>query len=161
MPDQDLLDVYLSDHFAGATAGLQLAERMADSQPEAAALRQIAEEIEADREKLHEVMGATGVKPPLLKSALGWLGEKAGRLKLNERVFGHSPLSDVLELEGLIAGVSGKLQLWRALTAVAEGDSRLARFDFAALAARAEDQRTRLEELHRKAVGRALQGGLQ
>lgn len=156
MPDQDLLDVYLSDHFAGSTAGLALAERMADTQPAAAALRKVGGEIDSDRETLREVMEATGVKPPLIKSALGWLGEKVGRLKINERVFSRSPLSDVLELEGMIAGVSGKLQLWRALIVAAERDSRLARFDFAALAARAEEQRARLEELHRDAVGRAL-----
>ena len=28
MLDRDLLDIYLSDHFAGATAGLDLAKRM-------------------------------------------------------------------------------------------------------------------------------------
>ena len=156
MPEQDLLDVYLSDHFAGSTGGLQLAERMADSQADAAELRKIAGEINADRETLREVMEATGVSPPVIKSALGWVGEKAARLKLNERVFGRSPLSDVLELEGLIIGVTGKLQLWRALALVAGHDSRLAGFDFAALAARAENQRARLEQLHGKAVERAL-----
>lgn len=156
MADQELLDVYLSDHFAGATVGLELARRMADTQPDAAALRKLADEIAAERETLGEIMKAAGVKPPLVKSALGWLGEKAGRLKLNERVFGRSPLSDVLELEGLITGVSGKLQLWRGLTLVVDGDSRLRSFDFAALAAQAEDQRTQLEGLHRKAVERAL-----
>ena len=156
MPEQDLLGVYLSDHFAGSTVGLDLAERMADTQPAAPALRKIAGEIGSDRETLREVMDATGVKPPLIKSALGWLGEKVGRLKPNERIFGRSPLSDVLELEGLIAGVSGKLQLWRALQIAAERDSRLTRFDFAALATQAEEQRARLEDLHRDAAGRAL-----
>jgi hypothetical protein len=158
MPDQELLDVYLSDHFAGATGGLQLAQRMASTQPETAALTQIADEIASERDLLQQVMNSVGVRPPLLKSALGWVGEKAGRLKLNERVFGRSPLSDVLELEGLIVGVSGKLQLWRALRQVADGDRRLASFDFERLAATAEDQRARLEEIHRAAVARALQG---
>jgi len=158
MPDQELLDVYLSDHFAGATGGLELAERMADTQPDAAVLRQIAAEIESDRETLREVMDATGVRPPLLKTALGWVGEKAARLKLNERLFGRSPLSDVLELEGMIVGVSGKLQLWRALGQAAERDSRLARFEFDRLASAAEEQRNRLESLHRKAVEQLLSG---
>jgi len=156
VPDQELLDVYLSDHFAGATAGGELARRMASTQPDSAVLRPIASEIEEDRAILRQIMKATDVSPPAIKSALGWLGEKAGRLKLNERVFGRSPLSAVLELEGLIAGVSGKLQLWRALLLVAEGDHRLSAFDFATLSQRAESQRTRLEQVHAKAVSRAL-----
>jgi hypothetical protein len=155
MPPQDLLDVYLSDHFAGATAGLDLAKRMADTQddPELAA---IAREIEGDRETLRELMSVTGVRPPFIKTALGWLGEKAGRLKLNERLTSRSPLSSVIELEGLITGVSGKLELWRTLGAIAPSDQRLASFDFDRLASRAEDQRRRLEELHGKAVRDAL-----
>ncbi len=156
MPDQELLDVYLSDHFAGSTGGLELARRMASTQPDSEVLAPIATEIEEDRETLRQIMDATGVSPPAIKSALGWLAEKAGRLKLNERVFGRSPLSDVIELEGLIAGVSGKLQLWRALLPVAERDDRLAAFDFTALSERAESQRARLEQVHAKAVGRAL-----
>lgn len=157
MPHDDLLDLYLSDHFAGATAGLELARRMADAQgsPELAA---IASEIEADRETLRGVMAAVAARPPMLKSALGWIAEKAGRLKLNDRVFGRSPLSSVLELEGLIAGVSAKLQLWRALGRITAAEPRLEGFDFESLAARAEGQRRRLEALHTQAVDGALRG---
>ena len=61
---------------------------------------------------------------------------------------GIAPLSDVLELEGLIIGVSGKLQLWRGLALIAPRDGRLEQFDFERLAQRAADQRRRLEELH-------------
>jgi hypothetical protein len=158
MPDHGLLDVYLSDHLAGAAAGLELARRMADSQSEPELVK-IANEIEADRETLREVMSAVGVSPPLLKVALGWVGEKAGRLKLNDRLFGRSPLSSVIELESLIAGVSGKLELWRALATIAPSDGRLARFEFDRLASRAEDQRRRLEDLHAEAVRDALGSG--
>lgn len=155
MPDQGLLDVYLSDHLAGATAGVELARRMADAQGESELVR-IAKEIEADRDALRKVMSDVGVSPPALKIALGWLGEKAGRLKLNDRLFGRSPLSSVIELESLIAGVSGKLQLWRALATIGPSDGRLANFDFDRLASRAEDQRRRLEQIHSAAVRDAL-----
>jgi hypothetical protein len=150
--DQALLDIYLSDHFAGATAGVELARRMAGAGNGSDELARIADEIEADRGNLRDVMSATGVEQPRLKIAIGWLSEKLGRLKLNDRVFGRSPLSEVIELESLIAGVSGKLQLWRALAVVASRDSRLKRFDFEAMAGRAEDQRLRLERLHDEAV---------
>jgi hypothetical protein len=53
-------------------------------------------------------------------------------------------------------GVSGKLQLWRALAEIASADRRLEHFDFAALGRRAEEQRRRLEELHERTARQAL-----
>jgi hypothetical protein len=156
MPDQELLGIYLDDHFAGARAGLDLAKRLSAADSHSSTLGDVAREIESDRETLREVMATVGVTPSLLKVAAGWVSEKAGRLKLNDRFFGRSPLSRVLELDALIAGVSGKLQLWRALAQVAERDARLESFDFEALCSRAERQRNRLEDLHRGAVSQAL-----
>jgi hypothetical protein len=158
MPDQDLLSTYLRDHFAGATGGLELAKRIAQQLPERA-IDEIAAEIESDRDTLRDVMSALDVSPSTLKVGMGWLGERVGRLKLNQRVFGRSPLSDVLELEGLIIGVSGKLQLWRALVLIAPTEARLERFDFERLAHQAEEQRSRLEDLHARAVRRGLDEG--
>jgi len=155
MLERDLLHVYLSDHFAGATAGLNLAKRMAGDSP-TGLLSEIAAEIESDRQTLRDLMAALYLKPSLLKTVIGWFGEQAGRMKLNDRVFGRSPLSGPLELELLIAGVSGKLQLWRALAEIASEDSRLKPFDFTALGRRAEEQRRRLEELHERAARDAL-----
>jgi hypothetical protein len=103
-------------------------------------------------------MAALYMKPSLLKTVIGWFGEKAGRIKLNGRVFGRSPLSGLLELELLITGVSGKLQLWRALAEIASADSRLEQFDFTALGRRAEEQRRRLEELHERTARKTLGG---
>ncbi len=156
MLDGDVLDVYLSDHLAGATAGLSLAKRMSRASP-AGPLSEIAAEIESDRQALRGLMAALNLRPSLLKTVMGWFGEKAGRVKLN-RLFDRSPLSNLLELELLIAGVSGKLQLWRALAETASADLRLEQFDFTALGRRAEDQRRRLEELHERAARKALGG---
>jgi len=44
-----------------------------------------------------------------------WAAEKLGRLKLNGRLRGYSPLSRLLELEMLHIGITGKLELWQAL----------------------------------------------
>jgi hypothetical protein len=155
MLDRDVLDVYLSDHFAGATAGLNLAKNMSRASP-AGPLSEIAAEIESDRQTLRGLIATLNLRPSLLKAVIGWFGEKAGRIKLNDRLFGRSPLSGLLELEVLIAGVSGKLQLWRALAKIASADSRLEQFDFTALGRRAEEQRRRLEELHESAARKAL-----
>jgi hypothetical protein len=155
MPDRDLLQIYLRDHFAGATGGLEFAKRISGGSP-GGTLSEIAADIEADRRTLRDLMSALDLRPSLLKTVIGWLGERVARLKLNDRIFGRSPLSGLLELEVLIAGVSGKLQLWRALAEIASADPGLERFDFAALGRRAEEQRRRLEELHARTAREAL-----
>jgi carbon monoxide dehydrogenase subunit G len=108
----ELLGIYLNDHLAGAMAGTELARRISRTHPE---LRALAAEIDADRGELLDVMRTFGVEPRQHKAAIGWLTEKAGRLKLNGRLLGRSPLSDVLELETLRIGIEGKAAMWRAL----------------------------------------------
>ncbi len=153
----EMLGTYLQDHHAGATAGVELARRTAGANeggPYGAELASIAAEIEADRESLDAVMERLGVKPSKLKDVGGWTAEKLGRLKPNNSLLSYSPLSRVVELEGLVIGVTAKLALWESLRA-ALGE-RLGELDFAALAARARDQRERLEVLRRKAATEAL-----
>ena len=108
----ELLGIYLNDHLAGATANTELARRISRTHPE---LRVLADDVDADRKELLDFMREVGVESRPHKEALGWLTEKAGRLKLNGRVLGRSPLSDVLELEGLRVGVEAKSALWRTL----------------------------------------------
>ncbi len=91
--------------------------------------------------------------------ALGWFGEKLGRLKPNGRLVRRSPLSDVIELEGLRLAVQGKLCCWRVLRAVAEDDARLATRELDALVTSAEDQARRLDVLHRRAAEQQLAAG--
>jgi hypothetical protein len=76
----------------------------------------------------------------------------AGAWKLNGQLRGHSPLSPLVELEGLEAGVSGKRCLWQVLERAFPGDPRLRRFQLAALVARAEEQLQGLQE-HRLLLG--------
>jgi len=153
-----LLGIYLNDHLAGATAGVELARRTRSSNrddPElGAALREICAEIEADRETLRQTMERLGVRRDPLKPAAAWAAEKLGRLKLNGRMRGYSPLSRVVELEGLAIGIAGKARMWRSLEATV-GEGAIGP-DFAALAERADRQRARVEELHRVAVLRAF-----
>ena len=85
------------------------------------------------------------------------LTELATRLKPNGRLVGYSPLSRVLELEGLTIGITGKLELWRSLETL-DHDSGVPDLDYTALATRAEDQRNRVEELRVRAAREALSG---
>jgi len=153
----DLLAIYLNDHLAGATAGVELARRLRGSNeddPEfGPALAEICAEIEADRETLKAVMDRLGIGRSKLKPVAAVLGERLGRLKPNGRLRSYSPLSRLDELELLQIGVVGKRRLWRALEHTHSDD--LASFELAALAERATGQLRRLEALHLKAASLA------
>ena len=153
------LSTYLNDHLAGATGGLELVKRTASSNegtPYEEFLTRLVREIEEDRETLKAIMDRLDIDQNQLKVSLGWMAEKVGRLKLNDQLIGYSPLSRLVEFEGLMLGVTGKMALWRALQHVAGGDGRLAEFDFGALIARAEAHQTGLEELRLQAAHEAL-----
>ena len=155
---EELLAIYLNDHLAGATLGVELARRLRASNeddPEfGPALAGLCAEIEADRETLKAAMDRLGVGQSKLKPLAAVLGERVGRLKLNGRLWGYSPLSRLDELELLQIGVVGKRRLWRALEHTHAGD--LQGFDLGALAERATEQLRRLEALHLEAAALAL-----
>jgi hypothetical protein len=90
------------------------------------------------------------------KPAGAWLLEKVSRLKLNGQLRGYSPLSRLLELEGLEMGITGKRSLWQALGRAFADDERVAGFDFAALVARADEQLAGLRDRRLAAVREAL-----
>lgn len=154
----ELLAIYLNDHLAGATIGVELARRLRgsnDGDPEfGPALAEVCAEIEADRETLKAAMDQLGVGQSKLKPLAAVLGERLGRLKLNGRLWGYSPLSRLDELELLQIGVVGKRRLWRALEHTHAGD--LSGFEPGELAERATGQLRRLEALHLKAASLAL-----
>lgn len=156
---KDYLKIYLEDHYAGSTVGIELARRIA-KQNEGSAygdqVAQLAVEIEEDQAALRGIMDAVGVDPNRVKVAGAWLGEKAGRLKLNGHLTSYSPQSRVIEIEGLELGVSGKLLLWRALRNVADLVPELQPEQLERLIERAEEQQTRLEELRLVAVREAV-----
>ena len=152
------LAIYLNDHLAGATLGVELARRSRGSNQGDSdfgpALAELCAEIEADRETLERVMDQLGVGQSKLKPFGAVLGERLGRLKLNGQLRGYSPLSRLDELEFLQLGVTGKQRLWQALKHTHSADLR--DFDLDALAARASGQLSRLRELHLKAAALAL-----
>jgi hypothetical protein len=149
-----LLATYLNDHLAGATAGRELARRAAGNNRGSELgdfLEGLAREIDQDRESLIELMHALGVGIDRAKVLGGWAAEKIGRLKPNGKLLGYSPLSRLLELEGLTLGVRGKLALWVALKEIDANEPGLANIDLTDLAVRAERQLAALEP-HRLAI---------
>jgi hypothetical protein len=150
-----LLGIYLNDHLAGATGGMELAHRMAGSHDDPdrrAALRRLASDIAQDRRALLDLMGALGVPVRRYKLGAAWAAEKAARLKLNGSLLGRSPLSSLEELEMLRLGVEGKAAGWRTLRVLADTDGRLSRDTLDGLMARAREQASLLEELRVRAA---------
>jgi hypothetical protein len=152
--DRKLLRIYLQDHLAGSTGGLELARRARganEGTPYGDPLAKLADDIEADRRSLESLMDELGFGADRAKNIAFWVGEKAGRLKLNGQLTGYSPLSRVVELEGLIAGVGAKLSLWRTLRDVAEVVPELDADRLDRLVERAQQQIETLHELRTRA----------
>jgi hypothetical protein len=157
--DRKRLGIYLNDHLAGATVGLELAKRARGSNQGTEygdVLERIATEIAEDRDALESLMKSLEIGRDRGKVAFGWAAEKVGRLKPNGQLTGYSPLSRLIELESLALGITGKLSLWEALTELAGEDVRLDRDELARLAQRAERQRSEVWRLRQQAAREAL-----
>jgi hypothetical protein len=156
---QDPLAIYLNDHLAGATGGLELARRVAgagQAPAPPAELRQFAQEVAEDRDALLRIMGTLGLPVRSYKVWAGWAGEKAGRLKLNGHLTARSPLSNLEELELLRLGVEGKAAGWRTLRTLADRDSRLEAGQLDELISRALRQAGFLEDSRIRAAGQVI-----
>jgi hypothetical protein len=152
--DRKLLRIYLQDHLAGSTGGLELVRRARganEGTPYGDPLAQLADDIEADRRSLESIMEDLGFGADRAKNIAFWAAEKAGRLKLNGQLTGYSPLSRMTELEGLITGVNGKRSLWLTLRDVAGSVPELDAERIGRLVERAEQQLETLHELRSRA----------
>ena len=155
----ELLRIYLQDHLASATGAVELAGRAYGSNRGtefAPALAAVREQVSEDRDALLDAMRRLGVGPDRLKVGAAWAAEKAGRLKLNGRVRGYSPLSRVVELEGLGLLLTGQRQLWETLTRVLADDERMEGLDLAGRLGRVEEALARVAELHDRATALAF-----
>src|SRR3954453_11909906 len=156
---RELLPIYLNDHLAASTAGVDLARRAAGQNAGnefGEFLSDFAAEADAHRNLLEDVMARLDVRRDQIKIGALWLGEKLGRLKLNGRLVEYSPLSRVIEVEGLIAGSEARRNLFRTLAAAAQDEPRIVDIDFVDIVQRVEEQLVGLAELHGKAVAEML-----
>jgi hypothetical protein len=155
------LSIYLNDHLAGLTLSVELAKRASSEHertPLGDWLEEVRRELEEDRVILERLMGQLGIRRNRIKISSAWVAEKIGRLKLNGQLTGHSPLSPLVELEGLSLGVRGVLGMWKALQQNL-GDS-LDGIDPDELARRGERQAEQLEFYRLDAADKALPSGL-
>ncbi|MGY1714438.1 hypothetical protein [Geodermatophilus nigrescens] len=133
MPEQpqrnaELLGIYVNDHLAAATGGIELVGRMIGvhrgsrwQQP----LEQLRDELYEERAALRRVTEVLGIPVRQYKQVGVWLAEKVTRAKLNGRLLSRSPLSDLVEFEFLASAVRGKRSGFETLRIVSEVDGRL------------------------------------
>lgn len=142
------IHVYLTDHFAGATAGLQVVDAAADrhrSDELGEFFSPLAAEIRQDKDTLKGLMTAMGVDESGAKLTLARLSTVFSAPKFSGRGIENDYLGDFTALEMLSIGVEGKLCMWKALEKVSGDYPALAELDITELRARATDQRSRIE----------------
>ena len=149
---RSFLAIYLRDHHAAGVAGTRLARRIANARATTNNLSEVASEIHEDLVALETIMRSLGVERDGMKDALARIGERLGRLTPNGRLRERSPLSDVLELETLLVGITGKRALWLSLRAGSAAPGE----DLDRLVERAERQTRAVEEARLQAVQRAF-----
>ena len=98
-------------------------------------------------------MRRLGVEPDRVKDTFSRIAERLGRLKLNGRLLRRSPLSDLLELETLVVGITGKQALWVSLREIPS--IKIEELD--QLFERAEEQKRVVENARVAAAKRSFQ----
>ena len=150
---------YLQDHYVASRGEIELFERSAGSQQDERLREEVsalAREATEDRAALLAVMDALDVPEAKVQEQVAVVGERLGRVKLNGTVVRRSPLSDLVELEGLAVAVRARRAAWTALRAVAPTVEALNPYHLEQLIDRADDQEARLEQLRIVAAQRVL-----
>lgn len=153
------LAIYMNDQLAAGVLWREVARRAARANARGEigeTLSSLAQAISDDVDTIEQIMVSLGIPRSRLKPALALAAERLGRLKLNGRLRGYSPLSRFVELDFLAVGVEGKKRLWATLRELAGLDGRLPDVDFDALIERAQSQLELIEPLHRRAGSAAL-----
>lgn len=155
----DSIQAYLTDHLAGATAGVEVVETATKEYKN----REVGEffsalaiEIKKDYGTLEDVMQTMGVEESGLKSTLAEMGAAIAKPKFKGMGDDNRDLGPFNSLEALSVGVHGKACMWKALITVADSYDGLKEFDLDALKARAEDQLDRIEAKRLELAPKAL-----
>jgi hypothetical protein len=155
-----LLKTYVRDHDAASAGGEALARRCAGSNEGndlGVYLKEtLLPQIEAEQRTLRAALETLDARPSAAKRAAARSGELVGRLKPNRRMLSYSPMSRVLELEGLIAGVHAKHRLWITLDALRTRHAMESLPDVEEHASVAQEQMVTLERHHLDAISQAF-----
>ncbi|MEA2149868.1 MAG: hypothetical protein QOD69_1698 [Solirubrobacteraceae bacterium] len=158
---KDPLHVYLNDHLAGATAGVELARKAAETHDGELGrfFTELADGISADFNTLTSLIDQMDAHASGAKEALAKIGSEVSEAKFSGESVDDPGFGTFLTLETLSIGVEGKLCMWKALKVV-EGEYReLAAVDMDTLIERAQSQRDGIEGKRLEIAGSALAAG--
>lgn len=159
MEHHRLLSIYLNDHLALATVLIEVAKRSLDNndqEPYGKVFAGVQTAALEQRAALVRLMDELGASRSSMKERAAWVAEKAGRLKLNGRIKSYSPLSRVLESEGLRALLELQKSFWDTLEGVAAGDPRVDRQICSRLSRSCSDGIRDLESIQESAATEAF-----
>jgi hypothetical protein len=157
----ELLGIYVNDHLAAATGGIELVGRMIGVHRGSRwepPLQQLLTELRDEKSSLLDVARALGVPVRQYKQLGVWVAEKVSRAKFNGRLLSRSPLSDLVEFEFLASAVRGKRSGFETLRIAAEVDDRLPEAELDRLIDQAHRQYEWLTDARRD-VAAAVFGG--
>jgi hypothetical protein len=154
----DPIHVYLNDHLAGATAGVELVKQAAERHDGELGefFARLADEINADYNTLTSLMDQMGAHASGAKEVLAKAGSSVSETKFSGESMDDPQFGTFLTLETLSIGVEGKRCMWKALNVVSDQYPELASADVGTLIERAQSQRDRLEEKTLELAGSAL-----
>jgi hypothetical protein len=155
MTNDKLLHIYLNDHLAAVVGGISLANRNLGQNrgsPLGEYVSDMVPEMHEHRKAIVDVLARLDGRVATLKTGIGWLGEKFGRLKLNGRLTGYSDLSRLEEIELMCMEAAWRRQMWSTLAEVIGSDHRLDGVDLERLAEQAASQLERLESFRVEAA---------
>jgi hypothetical protein len=142
------LATYLNDHLAGSVVAVELMENLEAAYAEtpiANFVNSIRIEVEADQRELQQLMSRLEISESRTRQVSAWLTEKLTELKLRLDDSAHGNLRLFESLEALSLGIEGKKALWLALAAASEISPQFRLVDYERLQARAEEQRSQVE----------------
>ena len=157
----ELLGIYVNDHLAAATGGIELVSRMLSRHrgtPLEQKLEGLLDELREERGVLASSMQALELPVRQYKLVASWVGEKLARLKLNGHVLTRSPLSDLIEFEFIATAVLAKRCGFETLRVIAAADQRLDAERIDAMIAQADKQHDWLADARREMAARVFGG---
>jgi hypothetical protein len=157
----DLLGIYVNDHMAASTGGVELVSRMLSRhrgtryEPH---LERLLDQLREERSAHMAMAAALGIPVRSYKQLGTWVAEKLSRAKLNGRLFSRSPLSDLVEFEFIATAVLAKRAGFETLLEVAAVEPRLDRALLERLVDQADAQHQWLADARREVAAQIFGG---
>ena len=153
------LGTYFHDHLAGAMGALELLGHLIEhtqASGRRAKLASLRNEITKDHDVLVKIAQGLDLQESPMKKALGWIGEKAARLKFALSKDNPGSVGLVQAMEVLSLGIAGKRGLWDALAATQPPGMAKIKINLSKLTARADKQRAMVESWRIEAAREAF-----